>query len=406
MFTDEQVESMAAILILNGDTPLLTEQTIEDLLSVHQHEQATVTVLTATLENPTGYGRVVRRSPANGGGESSSSVIRIVEDRDAQEGEAALREVNVGTYVVDASFLFDAVDRIAPDNAQQEYYLTDIVTIAVEEGRRVSSLRLEWAEEGLGINSRTHLVEAERIIRHRIVAKWLERGVTVHDPATTWIDADVRIGSDTVLYPHVTLEGHTRIGDQCTIRSHVRLTNCRIGHEVIVQDSCVAQEAIIEGGAVIGPFAHLRPGSVIRRKGKVGNFVEMKQAELGEGSKANHLTYLGNATIGRHVNIGAGSITCNYDGLKKYQTVIGDDVFVGSNTLFIAPVSVGGGALLAAGTTVTEDVPGNALAVGRAKQVNKKDWVLRRRALQASASQPVQGEGTDKRKKAKAKGKK
>lgn len=391
VFVSAQGSTPLTFLILNGDTPLLTKETVEELLRVHRQDGATVTLLTAVLDDPTGYGRVVRAEFEQGARSlRNQAVLRIVEDRDATPAEAALREINVGTYVVEGSFLFEALDQIRPQNAQGEYYLTDIVGLAVAQGRPVAAVQLQEAAEGLGVNTRAQLAEAERTIRERIRAAWLEAGVTMKDPATTWIDADVRVGRDTVLYPHVTLEGQTRIGEDCVIRSHARLTDCVVGDRVEILDSCVLRESQVEDEAHLGPFAHLRPGTVVRRQAKVGNFVEMKKAELGEGSKANHLSYLGDAVIGKGVNIGAGTITCNYDGVKKYQTVIENDVFVGSDTQLVAPVRIGRGALIAAGTTVTQDVPPNALAIGRASQVNRPGWATKRRML-AESGKPVSG---------------
>lgn len=391
VFVSAQGSTPLTFLILNGDTPLLTKETVEELLRVHRQDGATVTLLTAVLDDPTGYGRVVRAEFEQGARSlRNQAVLRIVEDRDATPAEAALREINVGTYVVEGSFLFEALDQIRPQNAQGEYYLTDIVGLAVAQGRPVAAVQLQEAAEGLGVNTRAQLAEAERTIRERIRAAWLEAGVTMKDPATTWIDADVRLGRDTVLYPHVTLEGQTRIGEDCVIRSHARLTDCVVGDRVEILDSCVLRESQVEDEAHLGPFAHLRPGTVVRRQAKVGNFVEIKKAELGEGSKANHLSYLGDAVIGKGVNIGAGTITCNYDGVKKYQTVIENDVFVGSDTQLVAPVRIGRGALIAAGTTVTQDVPPNALAIGRASQVNRPGWATKRRML-AESGKPVSG---------------
>lgn len=372
----------STVLILNGDTPLLTEATVEGLLRVHRQDGATVTLLTALLDDPTGYGRVVRASFEGGHVHvRNQAVMRIVEDRDATPAEAALREINVGTYVVDGTFLFETLDQIRPQNAQGEYYLTDIVGLAVAQGRPVAAVPLQQATEGLGVNTRAQLAEAERTIRDRIRATWLAAGVTMKDPATTWIDADVTLGRDTVLFPHVTLEGRTIVGEDTIIHSGTRITDCVIGNRVEILDHCVLRESRVEDAAHLGPFAHLRPGAIVGRQAKVGNFVEMKKAELGEGSKANHLSYLGDAVIGKGVNIGAGTITCNYDGVKKYQTVIEDDVFVGSDTQLIAPVTIGRGALIAAGTTVTQDVPPNGLAIGRAAQVNRPEWAAKRRML-------------------------
>ncbi len=390
-FMRERREAPSAYLILNGDTPLLAEGTLRRLWNLHQTERATVSILTALLEDPTGYGRVVRSDAVGREGQAKGKgpVVRIVEDRDATPSEAELREVNVGTYVVDARFLFEALDKLERKNARAEYYLTDLIGMAEERGLRVSALTLRDADEGLGINSRRELAVAEQITRRQINLQWLEAGVTLHDPMSTWIDADVTVGPDTVIYPHVALEGTTSIGEDCVIHAHVRLTDCVLHDRVLVRDCCVLREAELEEGAIVGPFAHLRPGAVVRKNAKVGNFVEMKETELGEGSKANHLSYLGNARIGRGVNIGAGTITCNYDGVRKQETVIEDDVFVGSNALLIAPVTVGRGSLIAAGSAVSEDVPADALAIGRATQVNRPGWATRRRAAHNAGLLPA-----------------
>jgi bifunctional UDP-N-acetylglucosamine pyrophosphorylase/glucosamine-1-phosphate N-acetyltransferase len=386
-FTRARGGPAAAYVILNGDTPLLSETTVRGLIRLHEAERAAVTILTAVLSDSHGYGRVVRNRQDGG-------VLRIVEDRDATKADAEIREVNVGTYVVAGSFLFEALDKLEPQNAQQEYYLTDIIGLAVERGLRVSAMVASAADECLGINTREQLAAAERVVRRHLCARWMEAGVTLRDPATTWIDADVEIGRDTVVHPHVTLEGRTRIGEDCEIRSHSRITDSEIGPRAVVQDSCVIREARLEEDTTVGPFAHLRPGSVVRRTAKVGNFVEMKKTDLGEGSKANHLSYLGDAKIGRHVNIGAGTITCNYDGSHKHETVIEDDVFVGSDTQMVAPVTIGRGAVVAAGSTVTKDVEADALAIARVTQVNRPGWAARQRALQAaeaSAGQVARG---------------
>jgi bifunctional UDP-N-acetylglucosamine pyrophosphorylase/glucosamine-1-phosphate N-acetyltransferase len=367
-------------LILNGDTPLLREATVRELLRVHEAERATVTILTAVTADASGYGRVVRAHSAERG------VSRIVEDRDANAEEQTIREINAGTYVVDGEFLFSALEKLDPSNAQGEYYLTDIIHRAVEQGCRVAAVVLDNPDEGLGVNTRRQLAEAEQVVRQQIRDRWLDAGVTMIDPASIWIDAAVTIGKDTVLYPNVTLEGATTIGEDCVVRSNTRLTRCIVGNGVEILDHCVCADSHIEDDAHLGPFAHLRPGVVVRKKAKVGNFVEMKKTDLGEGSKANHLSYLGDTKIGKGVNIGAGTITCNYDGVRKFQTVIGDGVFLGSDTQLIAPVTVGAGAIIAAGTTVTEDVPADALVIGRVPQVNREGWAARRRALQTDAN--------------------
>jgi bifunctional UDP-N-acetylglucosamine pyrophosphorylase/glucosamine-1-phosphate N-acetyltransferase len=367
-------------LILNGDTPLLQETTVRELLRVHEAEGATVTILTAVLADASGYGRVVRRNSAEGG------VSRIVEDRDANTEEQAIHEINVGTYVVDGEFLFSALEKLDPSNAQGEYYLTDIIRLAERAGQRVAAVVLDNPDEGLGVNTRRQLAEAEQVVRQQIRDRWLDAGVTMIDPASTWIDAAVMIGRDTVLYPNVMLEGTTAIGEDCVLRSFTRLTDCTVGNGVEILDHCVVAESHIEDEAHVGPFVHLRPGVVVRKKAKVGNFVEMKKTDLGEGSKANHLSYLGDAKIGKGVNIGAGTITCNYDGLQKFQTVIGDGVFLGSDTQLIAPVTIGAGAIIAAGTTVTKDVPADALVIGRVPQENRAGWAARRRGLQTGVN--------------------
>jgi len=372
-------------VILNGDTPLLTEGTVREILAVHDEQKATVTVLTAVLDDAAGYGRVIRRRCDEWmQGAADNAVRKIVEDKDASDDERAVREINAGTYVVDGEFLFPALDKLDPRNAQGEYYLTDIVQMAVEQGRTVAALRLQKMEEGLGINSRAQLAEAERVFRQRIRDQWLEAGVTMRDPSSTWIDAGVAIGRDTVLYPNVTLEGKTVIGEHTTVHSGVRVSDCVIGNHVEILDHCVLRESQIDDGAQLGPFVHLRPGVLVRRKAKVGNFVEMKKTELGEGSKANHLSYLGDAKIGKGVNIGAGTITCNYDGAHKYQTVIEENAFLGSDTQLVAPVTIGAGSIVAAGTTVTQDVPADSLAIARVTQVNRAGWAAKRRALQTT----------------------
>jgi bifunctional UDP-N-acetylglucosamine pyrophosphorylase/glucosamine-1-phosphate N-acetyltransferase len=384
VFVAEEAARPTQYLILNGDTPLLREQTARELLQVHQSQGATVTILTAKLDDPSGYGRVIRRESRSSCDDGASSeVLKIVEDRDATPVERATKEINVGTYVVSGDFLFAALDKLEPDNAQSEFYLTDIVHMAVAQGRRVAAMTLPDPDEGLGVNTRQQLAAAERVVRQQIRERWLDAGVTMRDPDSVWLDAGVTIGKDTVLYPSVTLEGRTVIGEGTTIRSGVRISDCVIGNRVEILDSSVLCESQVDDDAHLGPFVHLRPGVVVRRKAKVGNFVEMKKTELGEGAKANHLSYLGDATIGEGVNIGAGTITCNYDGLRKHQTVIGKNVFLGSDTQLIAPVTVGDGSVVAAGTTVTQDVPPDSLAIARVAQMNRVGWVAKRRAVLA-----------------------
>ena len=368
-------------LIVNADTPLLTRATMARLLAHHEKAKATLTILSADLPDPQGYGRVVR--------DKKKHVVKVVEEPDATRAERAIREVNVGTYVVDTSFLFKALARIHAHNAQGEYYLTDIVGLAVTEGRRVAGVKTADSSECIGVNSREHLAFVEQVMRQRIRTRWLKAGVTMLDPRTTFIDDPVTIGMDTVLYPGVTLEGQTAIGADCVIRSHSRVTNSVVGKSVTIADSSLVESAVLEDHATVGPFAHLRPGSVLRKKSKVGNFVELKNTELGAGSKANHLTYLGDTSVGERVNIGAGTITCNYDGYRKERTIIEDEALIGSDTQLIAPVRVGKGAVVGAGSTITQDVPADALALSRSPQVTREEWAARQRAYYSEQSSPA-----------------
>ncbi|MCY4614553.1 MAG: bifunctional UDP-N-acetylglucosamine diphosphorylase/glucosamine-1-phosphate N-acetyltransferase GlmU [Nitrospira sp.] len=359
-------------LILNADTPLLGRATVKRLLARHEKDKAALTMLSTEVSDPSGYGRVVRGDKGH--------VVKVVEEPDATRAERAIREVNAGTYVVETSFLFRALARVRARNAQGEYYLTDIVGLAVDEGRRVACLKTADASECIGVNTREDLAGVEQIMRHRIRTRWLKAGVTMLDPWTTSIDEAVTIGADTVLYPGVTLEGQTKIGAGCVIRSHARMTNSVVGNAVTIEDSSVVDGAVVEDRVTVGPFAHVRPGSVLGKQSKVGNFVELKNTELGAESKANHLTYLGDTSVGKRVNIGAGTITCNYDGYQKEQTIIEDEAFIGSDTQLIAPVRVGKGAVVGSGSTITQDVPADALALSRSPQVTREEWAAKRRA--------------------------
>ena len=359
-----------SILILNGDTPLLRKETIERLFQAHHANAATVSLLTVHLDQPSGYGRIIR----NKGG----ALSKIVEERDAALGELEIKEINTGVYLCEADFLFKALDQLQPNNEQGEYYLTDIIGIAVSLGEKLVGVEAE-PDEVIGINSRVDLAKAEAVMRNRINTRWLAEGVTMIDPLQVRIDADVAIAPDVVLYPGVSLEGHTDIAEGATLYP-ARIRDSRIGESVLIKDHCLIEESVIESGAIIGPFAHLRPGAVIKSGAKVGNFVEMKKSVLGEGSKVNHLTYIGNTKIGKGVNIGAGTVTCNYDGKKKSETVIENGVFIGSNTELIAPVTIGADALIAAGTTITRNVPAGGLAISRVRQENKAGWTRKKRS--------------------------
>jgi bifunctional UDP-N-acetylglucosamine pyrophosphorylase/glucosamine-1-phosphate N-acetyltransferase len=323
------------------------------------------------LDDPYGYGRVVR--------DAQGEIARIVEERDASAAERDVREINSGIYALDLEPLFAALHQLAADNSQGEYYLTDLVALYRQHGRRVRALRLDSADELRGINSRVDLADLSRAVRARKNRSVMLDGVTLEDPDTTCIDEDVTIGPDTIVGPGARLEGQSAIGARCRIHAGARVTNSRLADDVTVLDWSVIVDSDVASGASIGPFAHLRPGSAVGEGARVGNFVELKKASLGRHSKASHLAYLGDATIGDDVNIGAGTITCNYDGVTKHQTVIEDGVFVGSDSQLIAPVRIGKGAYVAAGSSITHDVPPDALGVARSRQENRKDWAAKRR---------------------------
>jgi bifunctional UDP-N-acetylglucosamine pyrophosphorylase/glucosamine-1-phosphate N-acetyltransferase len=322
------------------------------------------------VERPFGYGRIVR---------SQGRITRIVEERDASPAQRKIAEINSGIYAFALEPLFGALDKIASDNAQGEYYLPDLVAIYRRRRRVVTTFSVAAAVEIRGINSRTELAEVSRMVRQQKNEELMAAGVTLIDPATTYIDSGVEIGPDTVVYPCVFIEGTTRIGAACEIHSGTRIVDSTVGDRVIVRNHTVISEATVSEGATVGPFAHLRPGANLGAKTRVGNFVELKKTTMGPGSKANHLAYLGDATIGSEVNVGAGTITCNYDGTAKHQTVIEDGAFVGSNSTLVAPVSVGREAYVAAGSAITMDVPARSLGIGRARQENKEGWVDKRK---------------------------
>ncbi|MDE2180986.1 MAG: bifunctional UDP-N-acetylglucosamine diphosphorylase/glucosamine-1-phosphate N-acetyltransferase GlmU [candidate division NC10 bacterium] len=351
------------LLVVSGDTPLLTSQTLDGLLRLHRKTRALATVLTAEAPDPTGYGRVIRSA--------TGELLRIVEELEATPQERQVHETNAGVYCFAAQALFKALRAIRPSAVKGELYLPDAIALLRDRDGGVQAYRAPDPDEVRGVNTRAELAEVHRLLWRKAALRLLAEGVTLLDPERAYIGPLVRIGPDSILYPNVTLEGQTVIGEGTTIYSGCRIRDSTIGDDTVILDGCIIQESQIGDGCQVGPYAHLRPLAQLRQHAKVGNFVEVKKSVVGEGSKVPHLSYIGDTTIGERVNVGAGTITCNYDGFTKHQTVIEDDVFVGSNAILVAPVSVGRGAIIAAGSTITEDVPPDALALGRAQQVNK-----------------------------------
>jgi bifunctional UDP-N-acetylglucosamine pyrophosphorylase / glucosamine-1-phosphate N-acetyltransferase len=353
-------------IVVCGDTPLIKAETMESLFKHHEELSAKATVLTASVEDPTGYGRIIRND--------NGLVEKIVEHKDASEAERAIKEINTGTYCFDNYTLFEALKNVSNDNIQGEYYLPDVIEILRKQGQIVTAFQTGEFEETIGINDRVALAEAERIMKLRTNEFHMRNGVTIIDPANTYIETDVKIGQDTVIFPGTIIKGETVIGSDCKIGPNSEIDCCEIGNETVVRQSA-AHKSSIGSHVNIGPFAHIRPESAISDDVKIGNFVEIKKAVFGKGSKASHLSYIGDAEVGRDVNIGCGSITVNYDGKNKFLTKIEDEVFIGCNSNLVAPVTVGKGAYVAAGSTITKNVPGNALAIARAKQENKENYV-------------------------------
>ena len=356
------------LLLLSGDVPLLESHTLLGLLEVHASARAAASVVTAIVPNPFGYGRVVRREGA---------MVRIVEERDASPAEKAVVEINAGVYAFELPGLWEGLREIAPANAQGEFYLTDLIQVFRRRGLALATLLVEDASSIRGINNRSELAEAAKQVRQRKHEELMAAGVTLVDPDSTYIDSAVEVGQDSVIHPGVVLEGSTRIGAACEIHAYVRIRNGILGDRVTVNNFCVLVDAQVGADSSVGPFAHLRPGTIIGAKGRVGNFVELKKTTLGPGSKVNHLSYLGDAQVGADVNVGAGTITCNYDGRRKHQTIIEDGAFIGSGTQLVAPVTIGKGAYVAAGSSITEDVPAQALGVARHRQHNVEGWAKR-----------------------------
>lgn len=355
-------------LVVCGDTPLIRSETVDALLKYHHEKRAKATILTTSLEDPTGYGRIIR--------DDLGIVGKIVEQKDASSEEKAVKEINTGTYCFDNVALFDALSKVTNDNAQGEFYLPDVIKILKDAEEVVAAYRMESSDESLGVNDRVALAEATKLMQKRINEKHMRNGVTLINPENTYIDVDVEIGQDTVIESGVTIKGNTVIGDDCTITSGSDIQDSVIGSGVLIRSSAVIESKVADE-VQIGPYAHLRPESEIGAHVKIGNFVETKKAVVGENTKLPHFIYMGDAEIGKNVNVGCGSIAVNYDGKNKAKTIIGDNVFIGCNSNLVAPLKIGDNAFVAAGSTLTKDVPEGALAIARSKQVNKEGYAKR-----------------------------
>lgn len=371
------LKKYTTVLIVSGDTPLLQKATLRKLLAAHKKKGVSAVVLTALTDDPAGYGRILR-GPKN-------DFLKIVEEKDASADEKLIEEVNTGTYVFARSDLARLLPKLKSSNVQKEYYLTDLVPMLLAGGKKVATVTVPDSSEAMGINTRADLSLATEELRLRKINSLLEKGVSFVDPMTVHIGPEVKIGKDSTVEPQAFLMGTTRIGKHCLIGTGSVIRNCRLGDGVTVKPYSVMEDSVVGAGAQIGPFAHLRPGTKLGKKVKIGNFVETKKASLADGAKASHLSYLGDAQIGKNANIGAGTITCNYDGVDKHLTVLEDGVFVGSGTQLVAPVRVGKGAYLGAGSTITKDVPAFALALSRARQTTIKNWAKRRKKTKKTA---------------------
>jgi bifunctional UDP-N-acetylglucosamine pyrophosphorylase/glucosamine-1-phosphate N-acetyltransferase len=367
------IQGYENILVLSGDVPLVQPKHLKQVFAFHLAQHAAMTLVSAQPEDPTGYGRVVRKSP------DAPEVTAIVEQKMLTPEQLGLREVNMGLYAFRTAPLLAHLNKLTADNPHSEFYLTDMAAVLNAAGERVVALETAEPEVLLGANTIAELVALDATLRAATASRLMASGVTIFRPETCIIDADVQVEADTVIEPFVQLRGRTRIGADCLIRSYSVIENCTLGDRVLVLPSCIVTDSSVESGAKIGPFSHLRPGSEIGEDAHVGAFVETKKTKLGKGAKANHLTYLGDAEIGEKTNIGAGTITCNYDGVNKYRTLIGKGAFIGSDSTLVAPVTVGDGAYIGAGSCITKDVPADALAVGRAQQVVKDGWAATRR---------------------------
>ncbi|MGE5113526.1 MAG: bifunctional UDP-N-acetylglucosamine diphosphorylase/glucosamine-1-phosphate N-acetyltransferase GlmU [Acidobacteriaceae bacterium] len=366
------------VLVLSGDVPLIRTETISRVRDFHIAQRADMTLLSALPPDPFGYGRVIRKKRS---GKTTDEVAEIVEQKSASPAQQKIREINSGIYAFSVPELFSHIDQLKTNNAHREFYLTDMAELLTRDRKKVVALPASDSNEVLGVNTRLELASLDALLRADKTRQLMSDGVTIYRPETCSIDSDVTVAPDTVIEPFVQLLGNTSIGSDTVVRSYSVIKNSRIGDNVTVRNGCIMEETTVESGAILGPYSHLRPASHIGENAHVGNFVETKKTRLGRGSKANHLTYLGDAEIGEGVNVGAGTITCNYDGANKHKTVIEDGAFIGSDATLVAPVKVGRGAYVGAASCVTEDVPEDALAVGRGRQVNKEGWAKAKREM-------------------------
>jgi bifunctional UDP-N-acetylglucosamine pyrophosphorylase/glucosamine-1-phosphate N-acetyltransferase len=370
------------VIVVNGDTPLIILGTLKKLLTLHKKRGNMVSLLSFIAKEPGSYGRVIRNK--------ENKVMSIIENRDATDFQKEIKEVNSGIYAIEPE-AFHILKEIKLNKSKGEYYLTDIVGIAKNKGMKVDALCIGSEDELMGVNTRQELEMVRQLMKDRIIKRWIVRGVNFMDTSSVFISPDTRIGRGTFIYPNVYLEGNTKIGRGCTIYPSVRIHNSMIGDGAVIKDSTLIEESVVKSQASIGPFARLRPGSIIGKGARIGNFVEVKKSVIGSGTKAGHLTYLGDSKIGNNVNVGAGTITCNYDGYKKHVTLVENDVFIGSDSQLIAPVKIGKGAYIGAGSTITKDVPSMALALSRVEQMSIKDWVRKKKFKVQSSRLKVKG---------------
>lgn len=362
------IEDGADIVVLYGDTPLITAQTINKILDFHRTENNSISIISAMVDNPDGYGHIIR--------DINGNFLKNVEHKDADEKERLVKEINTGIYCFTGEALKKGLSLLKNDNVQGEYYLPDTLEIILKDGGRVNAMAAQSADEFAGVNSKAQLADAEKAMRRRINAWHMDNGVTMIDPERTYIESGAVIGCDTVLLPGVVIEGNTVIGEDCVIGPDSRLTNVKLGNGVKFQYS-TAIDSSVDDNTTVGPYAYIRPDCTIGKNVKIGDFVEVKNSNVGDGTKVSHLTYIGDSDVGERINFGCGTVTVNYDGKKKFRTVVDDDVFIGCNTNLVAPVKVGKGSYIAAGSTITEDVPENSLAIARERQINKTGWVKR-----------------------------